>query len=92
MGVFSFVLLKVDHVILFDFPLEPSEYLRRVGRTGRAGRRGKVTVLAYGKQVPVARRILRAAEEGCRIDPTIPQCSSSFASISSSPITTTVAA
>eukprot|EP01041_Mallomonas_annulata_P002774 gene2773-5462_t len=40
----------VDHVVLFDFPAEPSEYVRRVGRTGRAGRRGKVTVLVYGKQ------------------------------------------
>lgn len=28
----------VDHVVLFDFPQEPSEYVRRVGRTGRAGR------------------------------------------------------
>lgn len=28
----------VDHVILFDFPQEPSEYVRRVGRTGRGGR------------------------------------------------------
>ena len=35
----------MDHVILFDFPAEPSEYLRRVGRTGRAGNRGKATIL-----------------------------------------------
>jgi len=32
-------------VILFDFPAEPSEYLRRVGRTGRAGNKGKATIL-----------------------------------------------
>ena len=42
---------NIGHVILFDFPQEPSEYLRRIGRTGRAGRAGKATVLVYGKQV-----------------------------------------
>ena len=27
----------VDHVILFDFPKDPAEYVRHVGRTARAG-------------------------------------------------------
>ena len=40
----------VEHVILYDFPQEPSEYVRRVGRTGRAGRSGKATVLVHGKK------------------------------------------
>eukprot|EP01038_Epipyxis_sp_PR26KG_P005028 gene5028-7017_t len=61
----------VDHVILFDFPQEPSEYVRRVGRTGRAGRSGRVTVLVYGKQVPVAKAVLQASIDGKRIDPDI---------------------
>jgi ATP-dependent RNA helicase DDX18/HAS1 len=59
----------VDHCILFDFPQEPSEYVRRVGRTGRAGRPGKATVLVYGRQVGVAKRVLLASIEGKRIDP-----------------------
>jgi superfamily II DNA/RNA helicase len=59
----------VDHVILFDFPQESSEYLRRVGRTGRAGRAGRATVLVYGKQLPAAREVMRAAMEGKRIQP-----------------------
>ncbi|KAA8517585.1 hypothetical protein F0562_017785 [Nyssa sinensis] len=35
----------VDHVVLFDFPRDPSEYVRRVGRTARgAGGKGKAFV------------------------------------------------
>lgn len=60
---------SVDHVILFDFPQEPSEYVRRVGRTGRAGRQGKCTILVQGRQVPIAKQVLGASIEGKRIDP-----------------------
>jgi superfamily II DNA/RNA helicase len=60
----------VDHVVLFDFPQEPSEYLRRVGRTGRAGRSGRATILVYGKQLPAAREVMKASKEGKKIKPT----------------------
>lgn len=48
----------VDHVVLFDFPKDPAEYVRRVGRTARAGRAGASTVMAYGWQLPIAREIM----------------------------------
>lgn len=48
----------VDHVILFDFPKDPAEYVRRVGRTARAGRTGTSTVFAYGWQLPIVRKVM----------------------------------
>ncbi|KAK3441927.1 hypothetical protein EUGRSUZ_B02191 [Eucalyptus grandis] len=55
----------VDHVILFDFPRDPSEYVRRVGRTARgAGGTGKAFVFAVGKQVSLARRIMERNRKG----------------------------
>lgn len=41
----------VGHVVLFDFPRDPSEYVRRAGRTARgAAGRGTVTLLVLGRQ------------------------------------------
>merc|ERR1712224_525793 len=47
-----------EHVIIYDFPRNPSEYFRRVGRTSRGpGGKGKVTILATNEQVALAREI-----------------------------------
>ncbi|WOL03222.1 DEAD-box ATP-dependent RNA helicase 50 [Canna indica] len=56
---------SVDHVVLFDFPRDPSEYVRRVGRTARgAGGKGKAYVFVVGKQVSLARRIMERNKKG----------------------------
>jgi len=46
----------VEHVILFDFPLSPLDYLHRIGRTARAGKPGRATSLVTKRD-----RILAAA-------------------------------
>ncbi|KAF3326928.1 DEAD-box ATP-dependent RNA helicase 39 isoform X2 [Carex littledalei] len=49
--------LDVDHVIMFDFPLNSIDYLHRTGRTARMGAKGKITSLVAKKDVPLATRI-----------------------------------
>ncbi|PKA62185.1 DEAD-box ATP-dependent RNA helicase 39 [Apostasia shenzhenica] len=49
--------LDVDHVIMFDFPLNPIDYLHRTGRTARMGAKGKVTSLVTKRDVLLAERI-----------------------------------
>jgi Helicase conserved C-terminal domain len=57
----DFEAAPVDHVVLFDFPKDPAEYVRRVGRVARAGRSGISTVLAFGWQLPIARSVMDKA-------------------------------
>ncbi|KAF4360657.1 hypothetical protein CsatB_023210 [Cannabis sativa] len=55
----------VDHVVLFDFPRDPSEYVRRVGRTARgASGKGRAFIFVVGKQVFLARRIMERNRKG----------------------------
>lgn len=56
---------RVDHVILFDYPRDPSEYVRRVGRTARGARgQGKAFIFVVGKQVSLARKIMERNRKG----------------------------
>lgn len=52
--------LAVDHVIMFDFPLTPIDYLHRTGRTARMGAKGKVTSLVTKKDITLASQIEEA--------------------------------
>ena len=54
--------LAIDHVILFDFPTSPIEYIHRAGRTARAGAKGRVTSLILKKDNALAAAIERAGE------------------------------
>ena len=62
---------RVKHVILFDFPRDPSEYVRRVGRTARGALgEGRVSVLVLGRQVRLAREIMRRNDRGDPVEAT----------------------
>ncbi|PXF44152.1 DEAD-box ATP-dependent RNA helicase 39 [Gracilariopsis chorda] len=56
--------LKVDHVVLFDFPNSAVDYLHRAGRTARAGATGRVTSFVLKKDMRLARAIQRAGLHG----------------------------
>ncbi|XP_039143556.1 LOW QUALITY PROTEIN: DEAD-box ATP-dependent RNA helicase 39 [Dioscorea cayenensis subsp. rotundata] len=55
--------LDVDHVIMFDFPLNSIDYLHRTGRTARMGAKGKVTSLVSKKDLLLANRIEEAIKK-----------------------------
>lgn len=47
----------VAHVINYDLPREPEDYVHRIGRTGRIGASGKATSFATSKDRELVRRI-----------------------------------
>jgi len=58
----------IDHVIMFDFPLNPIDYIHRGGRCGRAGRKGLVTSLVAKRDKILSDAILGAIARGLPID------------------------
>ncbi len=50
----------VAHVINYDLPNMPEDFIHRVGRTGRAGAIGRATTLVSGGEIVELRRIERA--------------------------------
>jgi len=50
----------VAHVINYDLPALPEDFIHRVGRTGRAGARGLASTLVTGAEVSELRQIERA--------------------------------
>ena len=58
----------VDHVIMFDFPLNPIDYLHRSGRTARMGAQGRVTSLLAKRDKVLAAAIEQAVMAGTPLD------------------------
>jgi superfamily II DNA/RNA helicase len=56
--------LVCDHVINFDFPLNPIDYLHRTGRTARMGRKGMVTSLVTKRDQTLAVQLEEAMRRG----------------------------
>lgn len=59
---------QVDHVIMFDFPLNAMDYLHRSGRTARGAGRGKVTALVAKRDKVLATAIQQAVMKGETLD------------------------
>lgn len=57
-------LLQVSHVINFDLPKHPEEYVHRIGRTGRAGARGEAISLVGPKDWPSLQKIEAFLRQG----------------------------
>jgi len=49
--------VKVEHVILYDFPRNAIDYLHRIGRTARAGNDGYVTAFIDRRDMGLAQKI-----------------------------------
>jgi ATP-dependent RNA helicase DeaD len=60
----------ISHVINYDVPLSPEEYLHRVGRTARAGRDGVAVTLITPSEILKLRDVERMAQT--QIDPASP--------------------
>jgi superfamily II DNA/RNA helicase len=47
----------ISHVINFDLPMSPEDYVHRIGRTGRAGAKGVALSFAAHRDLPLVRQI-----------------------------------
>lgn len=62
----------IKHVIMFDFPPGPLEFLHRAGRAGRAGRRGRVSCLVSHKDRRLAEYIRLSILQKSRLGRPLP--------------------
>ena len=59
---------EIDHIIMFDFPLNPVDYLHRAGRCGRAGRKGIVTSIIAKRDKILSDAVQGAIARGLPLD------------------------
>lgn len=58
----------IDNVIMFDFPMNPIDYIHRAGRCGRAGRKGSVISLIAKRDEVLSFAIQNCIKKGLPID------------------------
>lgn len=60
---------KIAHVINYDLPQVPADYIHRIGRTGRAGAEGKAVSLVTPEDMPQWREITHLLRRGGSVAP-----------------------
>lgn len=59
---------QVEHVINFDLPTAPEDYVHRIGRTGRAGKEGQALSLISHEEKNLWRAITRLLHPGAKFE------------------------
>ncbi len=59
---------NISHVINFDLPNEPDNYVHRIGRTGRAGQKGKALSFCTEETIGDLRAIEREIDHQIEVD------------------------
>ena len=67
----------ITHVVNYELPLEPENYIHRIGRTGRAGASGVALSFCSSDERSLLRNIERAIGRTLSVDPDHPQLTGS---------------
>lgn len=59
----------LSHVVNFDLPPDPDQYIHRIGRVGRAGRSGVAITFATSREQSILTQIERATKQKINIAP-----------------------
>jgi superfamily II DNA/RNA helicase len=59
---------NVEHIIMYDFPLDAISFLHRVGRTGRIGKKGLVTLIVREKDEFLYNKIISVIAKNTTLD------------------------
>lgn len=63
---------EVSHVINYDLPRNPKDYVHRIGRTGRAGKSGQAITLVTQPEEPLLRNIEREINQNLVVEASKP--------------------
>ena len=54
---------RISHVVNYDMPYDPEDYIHRIGRTGRAGRTGEAIIFVTQRELKLLKSIERATRQ-----------------------------
>ena len=54
---------RISHVVNYDMPYDPEDYIHRIGRTGRAGRSGEAIIFVTQREMKLLKSIERATRQ-----------------------------